>query len=156
MEFGGWFLVISIALVLVLFSLLRRRGGPGKYPEVVQFILYDVKLNQIIADNLPKYVKPKTFEYTNWVMNKTRIGFLTETLKKNLKEVFVLVDEYNKLIKTARKEKSESYKSIDLTRFKTLLEECRKELEDWMMTNTGMKELPPKYPTLSSFFFGDR
>jgi len=37
-----------------------------------------------------------------------------------------------------------------------MLDECRKELEDWMMTNVGQKELPPKYPSLSSFFFGER
>lgn len=156
MDSGALFVVISIVLVLLLFSLLRRRGGPGKYPEVVQFILYDVKLNQIIAENLPKYEKPRTFEYTNWTMNKTKIGFLSETLKKNLNESFKLVDEFNKIIKAAKKGKSDSYKHLDTTRLRELLEECRKELEDWMMTNTGQKELPPKYPSLSSFFFGER
>ena len=30
------------------------------------------------------------------------------------------------------------------------------ELEDWMLTNTGQKEMPTKYPSLLGFFFGER
>jgi len=156
MDSGAIFLLISVAVILLLFSLLRRRGGPSKYPEVVQFILYDVKLNQIIAENFLKYEKPKTFETTNWMMNKEKIGFLTETQKNLLKETFGIIEGFNKEIKAARKAKSESYKGLDLTKLRENLEKCRKELEDWMMTNVGKTELPPKYPSLASFFFGDR
>ena len=35
------------------------RGGASKYPEIVQYVLYDVRLNQIIAENFVKYEKPK-------------------------------------------------------------------------------------------------
>lgn len=151
-----FFVIISLAVVLLLFSLVRRRGGPGKYPEVVQFILYDVKLNQVLVDTFKQRPKPKTFETTNWVMNKTKIGFLSETAKKLLKDTFSLIDSVNVEIKAAKKAKSESFRNLDLTKLKEMLDECRKELEDWMMTNVGQKELPPKYPSLSSFFFGER
>jgi hypothetical protein len=156
MDFGGWILLVSIGLVLILFSLIRRRGGPGKYPEVVQYILYDVKLNLIIAENFTKYQKPRVFETTNWMMNKEKIGFLTESLKNLLKETFTLIEGFNKEIKAAKKARSESYKSLDLTKLRENLAQCRKELEDWMMTTVGKTELPPRYPSLTSFFFGDR
>ena len=153
---GGWIVIVSLAVVLLLFSLLRRRGGPAKFPEVIQYILYDVKLNQVLVDTFKQREKPKTFETTNWVMNKARIGFLSETVKKLLKDTFVLIDTFNVEIKAAKRAKTESFRNLDLTKLKEMLDECRKELEDWMMQNVGRKELPPKYPSLSSFFFGER
>ena len=153
---SGWLVIVSIAVIMLLFSLLRRRGGPGKYPEVVQYILYDVKLNQVLVETFKQREKARVFEVTNWTMNKTRIGFLSETQKKLLKDTFALTEEVNKEIRAAKKAKSESFRNLDLTKLKEMLDECRKELEDWMMTNVGQKELPPKYPSLSSFFFGER
>ena len=109
-----------------------------------------------MAQRFQEIVKPRRFENVNWQMNKDKIGFLGEELKEMLREVFAKVEEYNKLIKEAQKAKSDSYKSIDLTRFKELLDKCRQELEDWMVQKTGQKELPPKYPTLMGTFFGER
>jgi hypothetical protein len=153
---GSWLLIVVAAIILILFSLLRRRGGPDKYPEVVQALLYDVRLNQALAANFLIFEKPHRFENTNWQMNKDKIGFLGESLKLMLKESFVLVEEFNKKIKEAKKNKSDSYKTIDLTRFKELQDKCRQELEDWMVQKTGHKELPPKYPTLMGSIFGER
>jgi hypothetical protein len=73
-----------------------------------------------------------------------------------LREIFALVEDYNKQIKASKKAKNDNYKSIDLTRFKELLDKCRQELEDWMIQKTGQKDLPPKYPTLMGTFFGER
>ena len=153
---GSWVLIAIIGIVLIFFSLIRRRGGAAKYPEVVQALLFDIKLNQAMAQRFQEIVKPRRFENVNWQMNKDKIGFLGEELKEMLREVFAKVEEYNKLIKEAQKARSDSYKSIDLTRFKELLDKCRQELEDWMVQKTGQKELPPKYPTLMGTFFGER
>ena len=143
---GAWVLVAILGIILILVSLVRRRGGAAKYPEVVQALLYDVKFNQALAGNFPKVEKPRRFENANWLMNKDKIGFLGEQLKLMLKETFTLVEEYNKQIKAAKKAKSDSYKTIDLTRFKELLDKCRQELEDWMVQKTGSKELPLNIP----------
>ena len=156
MQPGSWILLAIIAMLLILFTLIRRKGGAAKYPEVVQSILFDIKINQALAANFLIIEKPRRFENANWMMNKDKISFLGETLKDMLKEVFILVEDYNKQIKAAKKAKSDSYKSIDMTRFKELLEKCRQELEDWMVQKTGAKELPPKYPTLMGTFFGER
>ena len=153
---GSWVLIAVIGIVLIFFSLIRRRGGVAKYPEVVQALLYDIKLNQALATHFQEMVKPRQFENVNWLMNKDKIGFLGESLKDMLREIFTLVEEYNQQIKAAKKAKSDSYKAIDLTRFKELLDKCRQELEDWMVQKTGQKELPPKYPTLMGTFFGER
>ena len=151
-----WEVILIIGIVLILFSLVRRRGGAAKYPEVVQALLYDVKLDQALAEHFLEITKMRRFENVNWLMNKDKIGFLGESLKDMLRETFKLVEEFNQQIKAAQKAKSDSYKTIDLTRFKELLDKCRQELEDWMVQKTGQKELPPKYPTLMGTPFGER
>ena len=151
-----WEIILIIGIVLILFSLVRRRGGAAKYPEVVQALLYDVKLDQALAEHFLEITKMRRFENVNWLMNKDKIGFLGESLKDMLRETFKLVEEFNEQIKAAQKAKSDSYKTIDLTRFKELLDKCRQELEDWMVLKTGQKELPPKYPTLWGSLFGER
>jgi len=156
MDSGAIVFVISLAVVLLLFSLLRRRGGPGKYPEIIQYILYDIKLNQVLVETFTKREKPKTFETTNWMMNKTRIGFLSESQKQLLKDTFAHIDELNVAIKAAKREKSDSFRGLDVSKLKSLLDQCIQELEGWMMEKVGTKELPPKYPSLSGFFFGER
>ena len=156
MNAGAWVLLITMAIILILVSLVRRRGGVAKYPEVVQGLLYDIRFNQGLSAHLFELKKPRRFENTNWMMNRDKIGFLGEQLKLMLKETFALVEEYNKQIKAAKKDKSDSYKAIDLTRFKELLDKCRQELEDWMVQKTGSKDLPPKYPTIMGLFFGER
>ena len=151
-----WEIILIIGIVLILFSLVRRRGGAAKYPEVVQALLYDVKLDQALAEHFLEITKMRRFENVNWLMNKDKIDFLGESLKDMLRETFKLVEEFNQQIKAAQKAKSDSYKTIDLTRFKELLDKCRQELEDWMVQKTGQKELPPKYPTLWGSLFGER
>ena len=151
-----WEIILIIGIVLILFSLVRRRGGAAKYPEVVQALLYDVKLDQALAEHFLEITKLRRFENVNWLMNKDKIGFLGESLKDMLRETFKLVEEFNQQIKAAQKAKSDSYKTIDLTRFKELLDKCRQELEDWMIQTTGQKDLPPKYQTLMGTFFGER
>ena len=156
MNAGTWILIIVSVAIVIIFMLLRPRAGARKYPEVVQFILYDIKMNQALVDTFSRREKPKTFEHNNWEMYKDRIGFLTETQKDLLRETFGLVDEFNVVIKAAKKSKTNSYKNIDLSKFKELLDKCQKELEDWMITNTGQKDLPLKYPSIWSTLFGER
>jgi hypothetical protein len=157
---GSWIVIVTLIVILLLFSLLRKRGGPGKYPEYVQSVIWDIRLNQALVTSFHERaklkLKPRRFENTNWIMNKDRIGFLGESLKTDLKEIFTLVEQYNEELRDDWKNKSESYMSLDLSHFKELLDKSRQALEDWMITNTGQKELPTKYSGLGSLFFGDR
>jgi hypothetical protein len=153
---GSYVFIAIIIIIIILFSLSRRRGGVAKYPEIVQSLLFDVRIKLALAKFVPEVKKPRNFENTNWMMNKDKIGFLGESLKLMLRETFAMAEEYNKQIKAAKKARSDSYKNLDLTRFKELLEKCRQELEDWMIQTTGSKDLPPKYPTLMGSLFGER
>ena len=149
------FLIVVLGVILLLFSLLRRRGGPKKYPEIVQSVLWDIKLNQALALSFGVSEKIRYFEQNGWMLNKDKIGFLNESLKDKLQETFRLVNEFNGIIRASKKNKDANYRTIDLLHFRELLEQCRQELEDWMVKTTGSKEYLPKAPGLSTFFLGD-
>ena len=150
-------LIVILVLIMLAFALFRKRGGPLKYPEIVQALIINVRVNIVICDNLPISEKPKTFECNNWILNKDKIGFLTESQKELLTNTFnTIIEEMNPKIRAAKKEKSDSYKNLNLSELKTNLEKCRDELEGWMMKTIGKKALPPKYPSVASMFLGDR
>ena len=66
MSAGAWVCVITLAIILILVSLVRRRGGAAKYPEIVQALLYDIRFNQGLAAYFFELKKPRRFENTNW------------------------------------------------------------------------------------------
>ena len=155
MDYGLLAVVLSLVLVVALFSFIRGRGGVTQRPETVQLVLYDVKINQALVEVFHIQEKPRKFEKSNWDINKRKIGFLDESLKETLNMAFGMVEEINQDIKLAKKNKT-SYQSIDVSRLADPLATCRKGLEDWMMENVGTTELPIKYPSIWDTFFGSR
>ena len=153
MNYGILVVVLSLVLVIALFSFLRGRGGVMQRPEVVQFVLYDVRMNQALVEAFYIQEKPKRFEKSNWEINKNRIGFLDESLKETLKMTFGMVEDLNQDIKLVKKNKT-SHQNINVAKLVEPLATCRKGLEDWMMENVGTTELPPKYPSVWGTLFG--
>ena len=152
MDYGILAVVLSLVLIIALFSFLRGRGGIMQRPEVARFVLYDVKMNQALVEAFYIQEKPRRFEKSNWEINKNRIGFLDESLKETLRITFSMVEDLNKDIKLARKNKT-SHQSINVNKLVEPLETCRKGLEDWMMENIGTTELPNKYPSIWDTLF---
>ena len=156
MDFGALAVVLSIVVIVVLFSFFRGHGGVKHRPEVVQFVLFDVKLNQVLVDTFHKREKPRRLEKTNWEINKSKIGFLGESLKETLKLTFDMVEEVNQELKQAKKNKSLSYQDINVSKLKEPLAKCREGLEGWLMDTIGTTEVSPRYPSITGFLFGDR
>jgi len=155
MDSGALILILTLGLVLLLFSFLRGRGGVRHRPEVVQSLLYDVRLNQALIETFYQREKPRRFERTNWEMNKSKIGFLGESLKETLTMTFAAVEDLNREIKYIKRSKL-SHMDINVTKLKEPLAKCRQGLEDWMMDNLGTTEVAPRYPSLMGFLFGER
>ena len=155
MNYGVLAVVLSLALIVAVFSFLRGRGSVMQRPEVVQFVLYDVKMNQSLVEAFYIREKPRRFEKSNWEINKNRIGFLDESLKETLKMTFDMVEDINQDIKLVKKNKT-SHQSINVAKLVDPLATCRKGLEDWMMENVGTTELPTKYPSIWDTLFTGR
>jgi len=156
MDFGAIGLILTIVVVVLLFSLLRGRGGVQRRPEVVKFLLYDVKLNQVLVDTFYEREKPRRFEHTNWEINKSKIDFLGESLKETLRSTFGMITDLNQDLKAIRKNKSRSHKELDVTPLKEPLARCREGLEGWLIDTLGTTDVPPSYPSLMGFLFGER
>ena len=156
MDFGALALVVTIVIVVMAFSFLRGRGGVRHRPEVVQFVLFDVKLNQALVDTFHQREKPRRFERTNWEINKSKISFLSDELRETLRMTFGMVEELNQDLKAIKKEKSRSHKELNVTKLKEPLVKCREGLEAWLMDAIGTTEVAPRYPTLMGTLFGER
>ena len=153
MNTGALFVVLSLLIVVVLFSFLRGRGGVRRRPEIIQLILNDVKMNQALVAAFYLREKPRQFERNNWELYKKNVGFLGESLNETLRLTFSMVEDLNQDIKLVKKNKT-SHQSINVAKLTEPLAACRKGLEDWMMENLGTTELPTKYPSLIGTLFG--
>lgn len=157
MDLGAIPVLITLGIVMLLFYILRRRGGSVRQrPEVVQGLVFEVRLNQALVDTFHLREKPKRFESTNWQIHKDKLDFLEESLQNTLSGVFEMVEYFNQQIKTAKKAKAFDRLSLDVSKLKEPLAESKKGLEDWLEENTGHRELPPKYPSLLGSLFGER
>ena len=157
MDAGAIPVLITLGIVILLFYLLRRRGGSVRQrPEVVQGLIYEVRLNQALVDTFHLREKARRFESTNWQLHKDKLDFLEESLQNTLSGVFEMVEYFNQQIKTAKKAKAFDRLSLDVSKLKEPLAESKKGLEDWLEENTGARELPPKYPSLFGTLFGER
>ncbi len=154
---GGPILVIlSIVFIIVIFSFFRGKGGVRHKPEVVQFLLFDVKINQALVSTFYDRKKLRGFERTNWEINKSKISFLSESLKDTLRATFAMVVEVNEEIKVVKKDKTRDRREVDVSRLTEPLSKCREGLEGWLMETIGTTEVPPRYPSLTGFLFGER
>lgn len=156
MDTGAIVLIVTLIAVIVLFSIFRGKGGVRHRPEVVQFLLFDVKMNQSLSITFYDREKIRGFERTNWEINKSKISFLGESLKDTLRNTFALVEELNAEIKVVKKDKTRDRHEVDVSKLAEPLAKCREGLEGWLMEALGTTEVKPRYPSLMGMFFGDR
>ena len=156
MDTGAIVLIVTMIAVIVLFSIFRGKGGVRHRPEVVQFLLFDVKMNQSLIITFHDREKIRGFERTNWEINKSKISFLGESLKDTLRNTFTLVEELNAEIKAVKKDKTRDRHEVDVSKLAEPLAKCREGLEGWLMEALGTTEVKPRFPSLMGMFFGDR
>jgi hypothetical protein len=152
-DYGFLIVIISLLVVVVLFSFLRGRGGVRRHPEIIQLILSDVKMNQALVAAFYLREKPKQFERNNWELYKNHVEFLGEALRETLIMTFGMVEDLNQEIKLVKKNKT-SHQGINVNKLNEPLAASRKGLEDWMMENLGTTEPPTRYPSLLGTLFG--
>lgn len=156
MDPGALILIVTVLVVLLLFSLLRGGGGVRRRPEVVQLLLFDVKMNQALVEAFYQREKPRRFEKTNWEISKGKISFLGEELVQTLRETFAIVEDLNRQMKEIKKSRSGSHRDLDVSVLNEPLARSREGLETWMMDNLGTLEAPIRYPSITGFLFGER
>ena len=156
MDSGALVLIVTLGVVLLLFSLFRGGGGVRRRPEVVRFLLFDVKINQALVESFHQRDKARRFERTNWEINKGKIAFLGEELGETLRTTFAMVEEFNREIKQIRKNKALSHQDMNVSSLIEPLNKSREGLESWLMDTLGTLDVPMRYPSVTGFLFGER
>ncbi|MBI2836469.1 MAG: hypothetical protein HYX85_02105 [Chloroflexi bacterium] len=155
---NGLFILLIIGLGILIFYFRSQRRPERTRLDMMRNLFMAVRLNLALIGYLNRQRKPKMFEVVSWQANRDRLGFLDEQTQKSLSEAFTLADDYNRRMKTARKQKAEDpLAGIDLEKLKEPLAKSRQGMENYFQAMYGTKEPPPpRPPGLSDMLFGSR
>jgi len=148
-------IIIGVLGLVILQFFMRRRKPQALHGQIAQEMLMEIKLNQALVETYNLRPKPRRFEMTNWYRYKTKLDFLTQTLQAALSDTFLMIEDFNRQIDSAKKYKSPSYLvNINIDKLREPLTRSQEGLEEWLLANTGRKEPPPKYPGIFDSLFG--
>jgi len=160
MDFGDFSdnipVIITIVVLIVMQFFLRRKRSPAMSNlGIVQGLLSETRLNLRLAEVF-SYSRPgKKFMTTTWKLYQNKLEFMDQRLRANVSDTFILLEDYNGQISSAKKFKSTSYlSSIDVDRLEELLAETQEGLEQWLSSREGTEEATPKPPGIFGDFTG--
>ena len=153
---GNLPIIISIiVLILLQFFLRRRRSPETNQVGIIQNLINEVRLNNRLADIFDPSKAGKKFMDTSWRLYGNKLDFLERDLQTDVSDTYMMIEDYNQQITSAKKFKSTSYlASIDIGRLKDVLTDTQEGLEEWLMTRTGTDETTPKSPSIFGDFTG--
>jgi hypothetical protein len=149
-------LIISIIAIIAFQFLFRKKRSPdANNATIVQGLLSEIRMNSGLVD-LFTYDKPgKKFMTTSWQLYQGKLDFLSQELRRTISDTFMLAEEYNQQISSAKKTKSTSYLAgLDMGKLKTLLTKSQQGLESWFSAHSSMEEATPKTPGIFGDFTG--
>ena len=150
-------ILIVVGLIVLQIFLGRRRRGARSQQQIVQSLLLEIRVNQALAETFMQREKPRKFDINGWRLYKNKIDFLSQSLQTDLSNVYMIMEDYNIQIESAKKFKSTSYMvSVDVNRLHEPLKKCREELEQWLQLSTGSREPQTEYRGMMDNLFGGR
>lgn len=149
-------LILGVVFFILIQFYLRKNKPERTAPEIVQSLLNDIKANLQIIEASSLQQKLKKLNTGSWNRNNKRLKFLDESLQATISDTFGMVDELNRQISAANKQKSVAYLyDINFSTLEKPLNKSKEELEEWLQENTGKKEVT-KYPGLFDDFLWRR
>ena len=100
---------ILIGVILLQFVLRRGRKPEATHREIVQGLLSETRMNQALAGVIHQQQVPRNFMVTSWRKNKTKLGFLEQSLQVVLSDAFMMAEDFNEQVAVAKRYKSASY-----------------------------------------------
>ena len=148
-------IVSIVVLILLQFFLRRKRSPETDHIGIVQNLINEVRLNTRLADIFNPSRAGKKFMDTSWRLYSNKLDFLDRDLQTDVSDTYMLIEDYNQQITSAKKFKSTSYlASVDISRLKELLTDTQEGLEEWLVARTGTDETTPKSPSIFGDFTG--
>ncbi|MBA7655374.1 hypothetical protein ES703_63278 [subsurface metagenome] len=141
------FIVAVIVLIFFQFVIRRRRSPESTYPEIVQALLSEVRLNLRLAEAFSFSQRTRKFLTTSWQLNKNKLDFLDQSTQISLSDAFMMAEDFNQQIAASKKYKSTSYLAvIDVDKLKEPLTKSQEGLEQWLQSEVGTIEPQMKTP----------
>ncbi|MFC1957612.1 hypothetical protein ACFLX0_02225 [Chloroflexota bacterium] len=147
------FFAAIIGFILLQFFMRRKHKRGGTQQEIAQNLLAEVRLDLALTEVFRFHWRVKKFETVSWHLNRNKLDFLPQSLRVSITDTFTMAEDFNQQISAARKNKSTSHMaSVDVARLKVPLLKSKEGLEQWLMSQTGTKAPPPKYPSVLDDF----
>jgi hypothetical protein len=139
-----WLIWVIIAILagLVIWNFTRRRTSGAMNMDIVMGILANVEdsirtIEIRLADPEGKY----KFQNASWRVFGKKITFLSPELQASLNEGFTMIDEFNRRIDEARRNKSmQTLRDMPVAQLKGPLLKSKEGLQAWIRSQSD-KEL---------------
>ncbi|MBP1706318.1 MAG: hypothetical protein H6Q39_42 [Chloroflexi bacterium] len=136
---SGWeqYVFIIVIVLLLIWSITRRRKSGNTNIDAVGSVLTDVNANQkILEERMTNWQSKKKFQTRSWRMNSDRLNFLEPSLISAMNEAFTLAEDFNTRIDTARKNNAfATLQDMPLEKLRDPLNKSREGLTIWLRTN---------------------
>ena len=148
--------IVTVIGLIVLQFFLRRRRPPETSPrEIAQNLLAEVMHDLKTAEAFTFHWQTRKFVVASWQRNKNKLDFLEQSLQISISDAFIMAQDFNQQIAAAKKHKSASYMaSVNMDKLKGLLTKSEQGLEQWLTSETGTTEPPPKTPGIFDDWVG--
>ena len=128
-------IIITLLVVFLIWTYLRRRSTGSPKVDAVEGILKDISENSnIVEEKLANSRSTKKFKTGNWRRFQNKVGFLDDPDLESINEVFTLAQDYNDRT---------DVDPMQMEKIKESLSKSKKGLSDWLRVNRR-KELESK------------
>jgi len=149
-------IVIAIIIVAMLaWSLTRRKKVADSKLGIAEALVLDINFNLKTAETIRQnYRAARPFRTGAWKASQGRMGFLESELSSKINEAFMLADDLNQRIQTARKSKPfATLQDLPLDKLEGLFNKSREGLYDWAKVSDSARTQQENRPGCSGLGF---
>jgi len=137
--------IIPLILLVVFQIFTRKHRAERTLQEIVTSLLNEVNHNQKLMEAFLVKWQIKKFKIDSWKRNRNRINTLDQSVQTALADTFDLVEDFNRQMENAKKNKSTSYlANINMDKLKEPLARSRRGLEEWLQEHSGQQNMPTR------------
>ena len=134
--------VIPVIILVVVNIFFRKQQEQKKRTDAVRSLLSEIDYNQRLVEAFSRQWQTKNFKTATWKRNKGKMDYIAPGLGYTLSSAYEIIDEFNREIDRARKQKSTSYlAAIRVERLREPLTRSRQGLEEWLQLNKGKENV---------------
>ena len=134
--------LIPIIIFLVFNIIFRKQQEQKKKLTSVRNLISEIDHNQKLIEAFSMQWQTRKFKTSAWKQTKGKMDYLDSGLRYILSDTYAIIEEYNREIDMAKKQKSASYLvNIRGERLTKPLAQSKEGLEEWLQLNKGSDKI---------------